>query len=84
MNALYERCLYDRWVVTTLGKDDSSSAIALIKIDSLYDSAIDGDPIIVVDPACAEMLTNSCEVTQNHDLRVVVKILSFKRVLYSF
>jgi hypothetical protein len=67
MNALYHR-----WVIgTTSGKDDSSSAIALIKIDSLYDSALDGDPIIVVDPPCEEMLTNSREVTQNHDLCVV-------------
>jgi hypothetical protein len=58
---------YDIWVEKILGKDDSSSDIAPIKID-LYYNALDADHVITTNPPCVTMLNSTCEVTQNDDL----------------
>ena len=62
---------YDSWVEKTLGKEENSSAIAPIKLDSLYDSALDDDPNILDDPPCETMVTTICEDTNENDMLVV-------------
>jgi hypothetical protein len=54
---------YDIWVEKILGKDDSSSDIAPIKID-LYENALDDDPVITTNPPCVIMINSTCERTR--------------------
>jgi hypothetical protein len=46
IHAFYDNS-YDIWVEKIIGKDDSSSNIAPIKID-LYENALDDDPVILL------------------------------------